>query len=134
VQARVREPQPRLVHGLVAVDEQIEVDRARSPALAFPNSSQLPLDPQQDLQQAAGRQLGLDRDGAVQERRLVDDADGRGLAELRHLEDLDFRLRCEQVDRSQDRDLLRAEVSSEADVRLRHGGPGSGFSPTSSLG
>jgi hypothetical protein len=41
---------------------------------------------------------------------LVDDAHGLGLAELRELADLDPLLGAEELDGTQDRDLLRAEV------------------------
>ena len=52
--------------------------------------------------------------------RLVDDSHGLRLAQLRELEHLDPGLGAEQLDRPQDRDLLRAEVRAQADVGLRH--------------
>ena len=54
-EARVRDGQPRLVHGLVAVEQQVEVDDPRAearPCTALP--AQLPLDREQALEELAG--------------------------------------------------------------------------------
>ena len=77
----MRDGQPGLVHDAVAVDEEVEVDRARAEApLLVPNSAELPFDREQAGQELAGRELGLDHRRAVQEERLIRIADGLGLA------------------------------------------------------
>ena len=55
----MRDGQPRLVDRLVAVEQQIEIDRARAPALAA-LASELALDSQQRVEQLAGGEIGLE--------------------------------------------------------------------------
>ena len=63
----MRHRQARLVDRLVAVEQQVEIDRPRPPALAA-LAPELALDREQRVEQLARRQLGLERGGAVQER------------------------------------------------------------------
>jgi hypothetical protein len=79
----VRDVETGLVDGSFAVEEQVEVDRARAPARALPNAAQLSFDVEEAVEQLAGRQLGLDLGDGVQERRLVDETPRLGLADRR---------------------------------------------------
>ena len=115
----MRHAQARLVDALVTVDEQVEIDDPRAPALAT-NASERALDLEQELERARGVRARLDRDRAVQEPRLVDDPDRVGLAQLRDGDDLDAVGRPEELDRSPQRRLARAEIRAEPDVRARH--------------
>ena len=71
----MRDGQARLVDRLVAVEQQVEVDRPRPPALAA-LAAELALDREQPVEQLARRELGLERGGAVQEARLVGEPTG----------------------------------------------------------
>ena len=62
----------------------------------------------------------LDRDGAVQERRLIDDADRVRLTELGHGDHLDAVSAPEELDGPAQRLLPRSEVRADPDVRERH--------------
>src|SRR5690348_658597 len=102
----------RLVDRLVAVDEQVEVDRARPEARARPLAAQRLLDGEHPLQELAGRERRLELCRAVQEARLVEVADGVGLAEGRDGAELDPGLGREQVERLPERGLTIAEVGA----------------------
>ena len=68
----MRQRQARLLHDLLAVEEQVEVDRAGPEARALaPDAAEAALDRQQPLEQLPRRQLGRELRGAVQETRLV---------------------------------------------------------------
>ena len=116
-EARVRDAQPRLVHGLVPVQEQVEVDRPRSIAWAVARPSQLALDREQPVEELPRRQRGLERDGGVQEARLVLEPDGVGLAEGRDGHDLV----PQEIDRTAHVRLAVAEVGPEPNVGASHG-------------
>ena len=111
----MRHAQARLVHDQVAVHEQVEVDRPRSPAL-FSHPPQRLLDPEQKLEQRARRQRRVDPHRAIQEARLVDHPDRIGLAQLRHREHLDVVRFGQKIDGAQQRHLARADVRAEPDV------------------
>src|SRR5215210_5025151 len=91
MQAWMRHGEAGLVELDVAVDEQIEVDRSWAEARAGPCPTQLPLDFEQPLEERARRQLRVEGHCAVDEVRLVGQADGRGLAERRDARDGDGR-------------------------------------------
>jgi hypothetical protein len=80
---RMRDMQPGLVDRLAAEDENVDVDRARPPALA-PLAAKLPLNGKHGVEQAARRQRRFDAGGRVQEGRLVRLAPGRRLVEGGH--------------------------------------------------
>ena len=120
VQARVRHAQARLVDDLVPVHEQVEVDRPGPPALAVAHATQLALGVEQDVEQLARETMWSPARRRRSGTGLVDDAHGLRLPQLGELEELDSPCGSEQVDRPQDRHLLRAEVGAEADVRARH--------------
>ena len=106
---------PVLVDHLVAVEQQVEVDRARPPALPA-LAPQPTLDGEEDVEQLPRRELGLERGDAVQKPRLVGDADRIRLAQGRDGDDA-----RELCDRRTDRLLAVAQIGAEADVRDRHG-------------
>ena len=78
------DPQPRLVDLRVAVEEEIEVERAgaawRSAGTVAPQRA---LDLEQLPEELPRRQGRVQLDGAVQEPGLVDDPDGCGVATAR---------------------------------------------------
>ncbi len=100
VQARVRNREARPLEGLIPVEQEIEIDRARAPARAHPSfATQVALDREQPVEQVRRGELRVDRNRAVQEARLVDEPDRIGLAKTGDGHDLDLRIRLEQVDR-----------------------------------
>ena len=115
----MRHTQARLVDHLPAVDEQIEVDRARSPAL-LAHAAEHPFDLEQEIEELPRRARRVHRDRPVQEGRLVDDADGLGLAKLRDGKHGDAVGLTEELHRSEKRPLALPEIGAEPDVRNRH--------------
>jgi hypothetical protein len=89
VQPRVRHVQTRRLDCLVAVEEQVEVDRAGAEARAGPLATQGPLDGEHPIEELAWRERRLELRRRVQEARLVQVADGLGLAEGRDGAQLD---------------------------------------------
>src|SRR5436190_617472 len=88
MQPRVRNLEAGLVDLLLPVKQEVEVERARAlfrggEAVA----PECPLQLEHGAEQAAGREGGLELDGAVQESRLVDVADGLGVPQRRDLQD-----------------------------------------------
>jgi hypothetical protein len=74
----------RLVDLLVAVEEQVEVDRARPETRSVASdAAQAALDRQQPLEQLARAQRGAQLGRAVEKARLVLEADRVGLAQAR---------------------------------------------------
>src|SRR5439155_5601326 len=94
-----------LVDRLVAVEQQVEVDRARAEARASSLATQGLLDGEQPIQELARRERRLELGCAVQEARLVKVADGIGLAEGGDGAELDTGLGREQVERPAERRL-----------------------------
>lgn len=110
--------QAGLVDPLLAVDEEVEIERPRASGRPFPGAPVLPLDAQEDVEQLARAERGFHSDGPVQEARLVgDQTDGIGLAKSRYGHDLDARGRVEARDRAAERGLTVAEVRADTDVR-----------------
>src|SRR5262245_17904948 len=111
--------QARLGDLAIAVDQEVEVDRAGAPA-HVPHATELLLDLEEAVEQLASRQPRLDGDGAVEESGLVHDPDRVRLLQLRdgeHVDALGFR---EQLDRPEERDLAWTEIRAEAHVCERH--------------
>ena len=67
----MRHLEARLVDPLVAVEQEVEVDRARAEARAVARAAEPPLDPEQPVEERRGRELGLDARRRVQEAGLV---------------------------------------------------------------
>lgn len=120
VQPRMGNAEARLLDDEVAVDEEVEVECPRPPALAVPHAPELALDGEQLAEKLLRRQGRLDRDGAVQEAWLVDDADRVGLDELRDTHDLHPVDPAEPLDRPAKGRLTIPEVRAQPDVRPRH--------------
>lgn len=113
----VRHRQPGLVHGLLPVEQEVEVDRPGAEARAGPLAPEGALDGEEPLEQITRRERRLDGDGAVQEARLVGVADGVRLAERRHCDDLDLRVGREQSDRPAKMRLAITKIAPKSDVR-----------------
>jgi len=77
----VRHTKAGLVDRLVAVEQQVEVDGARAEARACSLAAQRLLDGEQPIQELTWRERRLELRRAVQEARLLEVADGIGLAE-----------------------------------------------------
>src|SRR5262245_36348576 len=115
----MRDAQTRLVDPAITVDEQIEGHDARPPAnVAY--ATEPALDLEEAVEQLPRRQGRLQCDRAVEEQRLLDDADRRRLPELRDGTNLDTLRLGEQVDGAEQRDLARADVRAEPNVRDCH--------------
>src|SRR5262245_17842330 len=116
----MRNRQAGLVHDLVAVHEQVEVDRSRPPALAAHPAEAL-LDGEQSLQQLPRAEIRLEPDNAVEERPLLDGPDRLGLADLRDGGDVDAVLLREQLDGAPQVLLTVTEIGADtAERRPRH--------------
>ena len=120
VQPRVRNPKPRLANRLVAVQEQVEVDRPRAEARAVAHPAESALDVEEPGEELRRRKLRLDLGGRIQEARLVEESDRVGLAEGRDAPQLDAGLASEQLERLPERRLAVAEVRAEAHECARH--------------
>ena len=82
-------------------------------------------DVEQKLEQGPGGERGVQRNHAVDEARLVENADGLGLDQAGESDDLDARLRAQRFDGGEQRSLAIAEVRAQpdvdtCDVRMRH--------------
>src|SRR5438552_8408593 len=121
VQARVWDGQPRLVDLLVAVEEEVEVERARAVLAGHADTAEALLHVEQAVEELTRLERRVERSGAVEEARLLADPDRFRLAQRRDRHDLDPLSRAECVDRLAQRALAVAEVGPEADVRARHG-------------
>jgi hypothetical protein len=115
----VRHLEAGRVDRLVAVEEQVEVDRARAEARPPPLAAQSPLDGEQAVEELTRRERRLELGRAVQEARLVEVVDGIGLAKGRNGAELDAGLGREQVEGSAERRLPVAEVRTQADEGAR---------------
>ena len=98
-----------LVHDLVAVHQQVEVDRSRAKALATDAPEAL-LDVEQAREELLRRQLGRYLGYPVQKGALVDGTDRLGLTQLRDRNDLDSVLRGEELERLAQMTLTVTEI------------------------
>src|SRR5579862_8197099 len=67
----MRNDQARLLNDPVAVEQQVEVDRARPPVGSVTLAAQLPLDVEEQVEERPRFELGLDLGDGVQELRLL---------------------------------------------------------------
>ena len=122
MQPRMRDGEPRLGDPVVAVEQQVEVERAgavrRRGRAVTPEP---PLQLEQGVEQLARRQLGLERDRAVEKARLLERTDRRGVAKRGDRDDARPRQRPEAADGSPQRPLAVTEVRAEPDERADHG-------------
>src|SRR5688500_15894347 len=111
----MRDLEPRLVDLLVPVEQEVEVDRARSEARPAPIPAEQPLDGLKPVEQPGRRQLRPESGGAVEESRLVLVADRIGLLERRDCDDLDLGPRFEQLEGAANRRFAVSEIGTEPD-------------------
>src|SRR4051812_49293673 len=111
----MRHRQPGLVEDLVAVEEQVEVDRPGAPAGTDSLPAELPLDIEQLVEERPRRELRLQLGDRVQEERLLGVSPWLGLDHGGEAPGAD------QVGGAPDQRLAVAEVRAEADVDERHG-------------
>ena len=119
-QARVRNDELGLVDSLVAVEEEVEIDRPRAEARAGAITPELEFDcvePGEERPRGKGR---AKRRRAVQEARLVEVPDRIGLTQGRDGDDVDVAARGEPIERAADRLLAFAQVGSKSDVDNGH--------------
>src|SRR5262245_11249673 len=110
----MRDSQASLLDVHISVQEEVEVDRARPPALAA-DAAELLLNRKQALEELPRAELGLDLDGAVEKRPLLDRAHGLRLPNLGDGHDVYGVLRREQLDRLPEVLLTVAEVGADTD-------------------
>lgn len=120
VQSRMRHRQTRLVAQLVAVDEQIEVDRARTVPLPVADAPELTLDGEQLVEELARGQRRLEHRRAIEIAWLVDDPHGVRLPQARHDDDLDTSPLREREQCTANRRLAVAQVGAQADICTGH--------------
>ena len=119
VEVRVGHDETGLLDDPLVVQQEVEIDRSRAPSLAAlaPVATEASLDVQKDVEEHARIEAGVDRDGAVQERRLLHGPPWVGLAQCRHRRHGDAVHLVEVPDGSADRRLAVAEVRPEPYVR-----------------
>ena len=122
VQPRMRDAQSRLVDLGVSVDEEVEVERPRAlGGDALADTAEPLLDRQQNAEELARRQRRFQCDRTVEEARLIDVADRRGVDQPGDGHDLDALGRRKRVDGGAECGLPVAEVRAERDIGDRHG-------------
>jgi subtilisin family serine protease len=110
--------QTRLVERLLAVHEQVEIDRPRPVVRPLAGASEQPFELKEEVEQLARRQLGFHLDGRVQEGGLVEEAPWLGLANRgdgAYVDPL-----AQQLDRVTEHRLAVAEVRTQADIGACH--------------
>jgi hypothetical protein len=117
----VRNREPGLVDHLVAVQEQIEVDRTRTVSRPGPIAPEPALDGKKTSQELERSVDRLDGTGRVQEARLIDVADWIGFAEGRHRNDPDALLLAQEPNALPEVLLSISEVRAKRYVRADHG-------------
>ena len=102
----------------VLVPDQVEVERARSPA-HVPHAAVRRLDREEDVEQRVGVELGVERGDGVQERRLVGEPDRIRPVERRGVRYPPGPVREIRGRRAQRRSRI-SQVAPESDVRSTH--------------
>jgi subtilisin family serine protease len=105
---------------LLPVEEQVEVDRPRSVALAGAHTPELALHLEQAIEESARRELGADARGRVEEVRLLEEPDRLGFTESRHGKDVELRIGSESFHGPAHVPLTVAEVGADTHVGFRH--------------
>ncbi len=112
----MRHREPRLVDGLLAVEQEVEVDRARAVARPRPTfATEVAFDLEQEVEQLARAELGLDLRHGIEEVGLILVAPRLRLADPGEPDGADA------LGRLPDRLLTVAEVRAEPDVGPGHG-------------
>jgi hypothetical protein len=118
VHARVGDFKAGFPDDLVLVKEKIEIERARSPAFRA-NPSERTFDPQEQIEEIPGGKVRVERDGGVEEIRLVRLADRERFDEAARAEDHDAPVAKALERRAQVRFAI-AEVRAKPDICPRH--------------
>jgi len=118
LQARVGNLQAGLVDDLVAVQQEVEVDRPRAAWRSCAGAAEGLLDLEEPVEQVSRRKARVDRHRAVQEARLVGDPNRVGHAKARDADDFDLTVCLEQPHGAVQHRLAVAEIRAEPDVRL----------------
>lgn len=113
-------PQAGLVDDLVAEEQQIQIDRARSEPGPFARAPEVALDRQEALEELARSEVGLDSRRGVEEARLVEKANRFRLHECRDRRNLDRGVSTKSLKGSVQVGLAVTEVRSEPDPGGRH--------------
>jgi subtilisin family serine protease len=117
----MRDLQAFFIYFSISVEQEIEVERARALGRnALPEAAEPALRLEQQVEQLAGREVGLQGRRAVQEPWLVEVADRLGLHQGRDRHHLDARRLPEGVQGGANRALAVAEVRAEGDVGAGH--------------
>lgn len=126
VKPRVRDLQPGLLDRRVAVEQEIEVERAWALRdSGEPVAPERPLELQQGVEKGPSAEARLQLDGPIEEARLVDDTHGLGIAQGRDRLDLGFRQIAQPSDRGPQSRLPVSEIRAEGNEGADH--PGSLF-------
>src|SRR6185312_7518275 len=83
VQAGVRNGEPGLLDLLVAVEQEIEIERPRAARAGDAHATEAPLDREQPVEELTRGKGRVELGGAVEEARLLTDAHRLGLAQAR---------------------------------------------------
>jgi len=123
-QARVRDFEAGLADGLVAVEQEIEVDRAWAPPLlAGTVAAEAPFDLEQALEELPRPKAGLELGSRVHEPRLVGVSNGISLAEGRNRHDGDLVELAQTRESLAESRLALAEDGAEAPVGTHEKSP-----------
>jgi diamine N-acetyltransferase len=115
----MRNGQAGLLDHLIAVEEDVQVDRPGPPTLlARAVPAELPLDLEQLLEESSRTQIGLELRDGVHEARLLGDSHRIGLPERGDAQRAEL---SQQLERGPQVLLPVAEVGAEADVGDSHG-------------
>jgi subtilisin family serine protease len=120
VESRVREVEFGERKDDVVVEQQVEIDRPRAVPPPLPHTAQRLLDLQKHVEQRDGRKRRLDPHRRIEERRLLEEADGIGLAKRRDTVQRHSRQRREGSECGVDRPLPCTEVRTDPDEGDRH--------------
>ena len=121
-QARVRQRQVRRRPGEIVIGEEVDVDRARTPAalLGCGRGRARARPPARAPASACGRQAGFDRNAEIDERRLVRDAPGRRAIVRGTREQADLLAVAEAAIGAVERVAHVADIAAERDQRFSH--------------
>jgi subtilase family protein len=115
--------EPRLVDLDASVEQEVEIERPRAVGRGrVAVAAEASLDREEQVEELPRRASGLEGRDPVQERRLIDDADGLRIDQGGNAEDLDPLGGRKLRNRGTDRPLAVAEVGAEPDVHASHAG------------
>ena len=115
-QAWMRDAEARLDDLAVTEDQEVEIDRARPEPGTVAGSPELALDREKGVEELTRLEARVHGGRAVEEARLVGEADGFGLAQRRHRHDLDPVAVAQQLQGPSDRLLAVPEIGADTDI------------------